>query len=138
MKPIITSLFLTLASLTFSQSDSISMALGEFSVSLTVKDIAKSRDFYQKLGFVQLTEYGSIEDKWLIMQNGTTVIGLFQDMFPVNSLTFNPTDARSIYHKLEKDGLEFVSSEGIEKAEGPCYFTLLDPDGNPVLIDQHY
>ena len=80
---------------------------------------------------------GSLEEKWVVLQKGEVVIGLFQDMFEKNSLTFNPIDARSIYHEFEEKGITFDYSDGIEKTEGPCYFTITDPDGNPILFDQH-
>lgn len=111
--------------------------LGTFSISLTVQDIQMSYDFYQKLGFKHLEGAGSVKDKWLILQNGTTNIGLFQDMFPRNTITFNPTNARDIHESLTAQGIEMISSGGLDAASGPCHFAFLDPDGNPVLIDQH-
>ena len=114
------------------------MDLGIFSISLSVKDIAKSKTFYEKLGFKQLEGLGSIEDKWLIMQNGDKNIGLFQDMFDTNTLTFNPSNARAIFTALKADEVEIhQQSKSIEEEKGPCHFMLFDPDGNPILIDQH-
>lgn len=122
------------------------MQLGAFSVSLAVKDIQSSFDFYQKLGFVQF--HGDIEQKWLILKNGDTVIGLFEGMFDTNILTFNPgwdnsanelvdfTDVREIQKRLKSAGLE-LTSEADESTSGPASATLVDPDGNVILLDQH-
>lgn len=122
------------------------MQLGAFSVSLAVKDIAASAVFYEKLGFSRFG--GDITQNWLILKNGDTVIGLFQGMFEKNMLTFNPgwnqdaeavdpfTDVRDIQRQLKAKGLEFVS-EADEGTKGPASFMVLDPDGNPVLFDQH-
>jgi catechol 2,3-dioxygenase-like lactoylglutathione lyase family enzyme len=122
------------------------MELGAFSVSLAVKDIAASKAFYEKLGFDVFM--GDISEKWLIMKNGSHVIGLFEGMFDRNTLTFNPgwdadanplesfADIREIQRELKSRGVELVS-ETDEKGEGPASCMLLDPDGNPILIDQH-
>ena len=122
------------------------MDLGAFSVSLSVKDIEASRDFYQKLGFEAIG--GNTDDNWLILRNGDHVIGLFQGMFEKNILTFNPgwdqqcndtrsfTDVREIQRKLKAQGVT-LASEADESSTGPASITLVDPDGNPVLIDQH-
>jgi catechol 2,3-dioxygenase-like lactoylglutathione lyase family enzyme len=122
------------------------MELGAFSVSLTVSDIATSRAFYEKLGFRSEMD-GS--QGWLIMKNGATVIGLFQGMFEKNLLTFNPgwdqdaqelasfTDVRELRRQLEATGLEIGEGNTDESAAGPAYFMVVDPDGNPVLFDQH-
>ena len=122
------------------------MDLGAFSVSLAVKDIAASRKFYEALGFDAM---GGVEaDNWLIMKNGDTVIGLFQGMFEQNILTFNPgwdqsaqnvdafTDIRDLQKKLKEQGIPLMT-EADEATEGPASFMLLDPDGNPILVDQH-
>ncbi len=122
------------------------MQLGAFSVSLAVKDIHRSKDFYEKLGFEAFG--GNIEQNWLIMKNGDHVIGLFQGMFEKNILTFNPgwdqaaqplnsfTDVRELQRALESKGVEIV--QGVETGEqGPGSFILVDPDGNPILVDQH-
>ena len=120
--------------------------LGNFSVSLAVKDIAKSREFYEKLGF-RVTG-GNQARNWLVMQNGPTTIGLFQGFFEKNSLTFNPgwdqdkktlpafEDVRDIQQTLKSRGLT-LTKEADVSTTGPAYLTLTDPDGNPVLIDQH-
>lgn len=113
------------------------MNLGTHSISLTVKDIQASKEFYEKLGFEADTRWGSVAQKWLIMINGDAKIGLFQDMFPKNILTFNPTDARSIYKELKAQGVEIAQAANMDKESGACHFSLMDPDGNPVLIDQH-
>ena len=122
------------------------MDLGAFSVSLSVKDIEASRDFYEKLGFEPIG--GNADDNWLILRNGDHVIGLFQGMFEKNILTFNPgwdqqcnetdafTDIREIQRTLKEQGLGLVS-EADEASQGPASLTLIDPDGNPILIDQH-
>lgn len=122
------------------------MHLGAFSISLAVKDIAASRAFYEKLGFSVFG--GDQEQGWLIMKSGTTLIGLFQGMLARNTLTFNPgwdSDARqvpgfehvrSIQRKLKEQGIT-LDREADGGAAGPAYITLTDPDGNPILIDQH-
>jgi len=111
------------------------MKLGQFSVSLAVKDIEKSKQFYEKLGFTALPECGSIEDKWLILQNESVVIGLFQDMFEENILTFNPSDARKIESALEQEGVSILTKSQGES--GPTHFVIKDPDGNTIMFDQH-
>lgn len=122
------------------------MDVGSFSVSLSVKNIAASRDFYQKLGFEPIG--GNVEENWLILRNGDHVIGLFQGMFEKNMLTFNPgwdqqcnptasfTDVREIQRVLKEQGLA-LDSEADAASEGPASIMLTDPDGNPILIDQH-
>ncbi len=122
------------------------MELGAFSISLTVKDLEVSREFYEKLGF---TKTGGDEGRYLIMANGTTLIGLFQDMFDKNILTFNPglnnskeqipgfTDIREIQTLLEARGLELDTKVDMVSA-GAGSLTLRDPDGNPILIDQFF
>lgn len=122
------------------------MQLGAFSISLAVKDIAASVAFYEKLGFIRFG--GDITENWLILKNGETVIGLFQGMFDKNMLTFNPgwdqnaeaadpfTDVRELQRQLKAKGMEFLA-EAEEGTAGPASFVVLDPDGNPVLVDQH-
>lgn len=122
------------------------MKLGASSVSLSVKDIHASKSFYEKLGFAAFG--GNIDQNWLIMKNGDTIIGLFQGMFPNNVLTFNPgwdqsaqnleefTDVREIQKQLKANGIE-LTSEADENTSGPASLTLVDPDGNAILIDQH-
>jgi lactoylglutathione lyase len=122
------------------------MNLGAFSMSLNVKDIQKSKEFYEALGFETLG--GDINQNWLILKNGSTVIGLFQGMFEKNMLTFNPgwnqnaenvdpfTDVRDLQKELKAKGITFVQ-EADETTEGPGHFTIVDPDGNPILVDQH-
>jgi catechol 2,3-dioxygenase-like lactoylglutathione lyase family enzyme len=123
------------------------MQLGAFSISLTVKDIEASKAFYQKLGFKEFG--GDISQNWLILQNDGITIGLFQGMFEKNMLTFNPgwdkdasnldsfTDVRDLQKTLKEQGIEF-DSEADEGTEGPASFTITDPDGNPILFDQHH
>jgi catechol 2,3-dioxygenase-like lactoylglutathione lyase family enzyme len=122
------------------------MKLGAFSISLTVKDLAVSRDFYQKLGFEVFA--GNMEMNYLIMKNGNALVGLFQGMFDKNILTFNPgwdenaqkldafSDVREIQDHLKKEGLK-LEREADKSTTGPAIIVLIDPDGNPVLIDQH-
>lgn len=122
------------------------MDLGAFSVSLSVKDLEVSKEFYEKMGFSQMG--GGLEMNYLIMKNGTTLIGLFQGMFDGNILTFNPgwdtvgentdpfEDIREIQKKLKSSGIALVN-EVDESSEGPANMVLTDPDGNVILIDQH-
>lgn len=122
------------------------MDLGNFSLSLAVKDLAASRTFYEKLGFEAIG--GDAGQGWLILKSPSCVIGLFQGMFDKNTLTFNPgwdangqtldsfTDIRDIQKKLKADGVVFAS-EADETTSGPASCMVFDPDGNPVLIDQH-
>ena len=117
-----------------------------FSVSLSVKDLDASRRFYEKLGFVPFA--GDATQNWLILRNGAHVIGLFQGMFERNSLTFNPgwdgetnaldsfTDIREIQRSLKAEGIDFVA-EVDESGSGPGSFVVVDPDGNPIIVDQH-
>lgn len=122
------------------------MQLGAFSVSLAVKDIKASLEFYQKLGFTEF--HGDIDQKWLILKNGDSVIGIFEGMFEGNILTFNPgwdgnaqnldefSDVREIQKQLKAQQIE-LTSEADEAGSGPASITLVDPDGNAILIDQH-
>jgi catechol 2,3-dioxygenase-like lactoylglutathione lyase family enzyme len=122
------------------------MDLGAFSISLAVSDIRASKEFYEKLGFREFG--GDISQKWLILKNGDHVIGLFQGMFDKNILTFNPgwdrnaqkldgfMDVRDLQRELKANGVEFVS-EVEENTTGPASFVIVDPDGNPILVDQH-
>lgn len=122
------------------------MDLGAFSVSLAVKNLEASRAFYQKLGFDVVG--GDATQNWLILRNGDHTIGLFQGMFDRNMLTFNPgwdktaapvdtfTDVREIQRQLKATGVELVS-EADEASSGPASLVLVDPDGNPILVDQH-
>ena len=109
------------------------------SLSLAVKDIKASKSFYEKLGFTTVEGTGPIEHNWIIMEKGHSKIGLFQNMFEENIITFNPTDARSTYKELkEQEGIEFLmESETIKDEKGPCHFCIQDPDGNQILFDQH-
>jgi lactoylglutathione lyase len=111
------------------------MNLGTFSVSLAVKDIAASRAFYEALGFEAIA--GDQAKNWLILKNGEAKIGLFQGMFDKNGLTFNPADVRAIQRGLKAKGITSFTHEVDESTTGPGYTALLDPDGNPVLFDQH-
>lgn len=122
------------------------MDIGAFSLSLTVKDIDVSKSFYESLGFSVF--HGDVSENWLIMKNGQHVIGLFQGMFERNMLTFNPgwdananalesfTDIRDIQKHLKARNIKF-KIEADESASGPASFMIVDPDGNPILFDQH-
>jgi len=122
------------------------MPLGAFSISLAVKDLAASRAFYEKLGFAAIM--GEPDQGWQIMRSGSTTIGLFAGMFERNILTFNPgwdaenqpldefTGVRELQQRLAAAGIEF-ESKADESSTGPASFVVLDPDGNPVLVDQH-
>ncbi len=122
------------------------MDLGAFSVSLSVKDIKASRNFYEKLGFRVMG--GDQSQNWLILNNGDAVIGLFQGMFEGNLLTFNPgwnqqaekverfTDVRELQRELKAQGIG-LTTEADETTTGPAHFIVIDPDGNTILVDQH-
>jgi predicted enzyme related to lactoylglutathione lyase len=122
------------------------MNLGAFSISLAVKDLDTSKNFYEKFGFEVF--HGDASQNWLIMKNGDHVIGLFQGMFDKNTLTFNPgwdqnansldsfTDIRELQRELKAKGVELMM-EADESKSGPASIMVLDPDGNPILIDQH-
>ena len=122
------------------------MNLGSFSLSLAVKDLASSRDFYEKLGFESFG--GDPQQNWLILKNGDHVLGLFQGMFEENILTFNPgwdqggkeiesfTDVRELQRELKNRGIA-LTSEADESTTGPASLMISDPDGNLILIDQH-
>ena len=121
------------------------MELGNFSVSLAVKDLAASREFYEKLGF---SGFAGDAKNWLILRNGPVVLGLFQGMFEKNILTFNPgwngnaetlasfTDVRELQRRLREQGIRPLQ-EADESTTGPASFVVVDPDGNPILFDQH-
>ena len=122
------------------------MELGAFSISLAVKDLQASKSFYEKLGFQVFA--GNAAQNWLILKNGDHVIGLFQGMFEKNTLTFNPgwdqnaqklatfTDIRDLQRQLKAQGVQ-LQQEADETTTGPAHFFLFDPDGNPILVDQH-
>ena len=122
------------------------MELGAFSISLAVKNIEASKAFYEKFGFRVFG--GDASQNWLILKNGNHTIGLFQGMFEKNMLTFNPgwdsnateldtfTDVRELQRRLKAQGVELVT-EADEATTGPASFIAVDPDGNPILVDQH-
>ena len=122
------------------------MQLGAFSISLTVKNLEASRKFYEKFGFKVFG--GDPSQNWLILKNGEHVIGLFQGMFDRNILTFNPgwdsnaqkldtfTDVRELQRQLQAQGVKLVNAAD-ESTTGPASFIAIDPDGNPILVDQH-
>ena len=122
------------------------MELGAFSISLAVKDIQASKAFYEKFGFKVFA--GNASQRWLILKNGPHVVGLFQGMFEKNILTFDPgwdsnarkldtfTDVRDLQRQLKAQGVQ-LTTEADETSTGPASFTTIDPDGNPILVDQH-
>ncbi len=122
------------------------MQLGAFSISLAVKDIAASQAFYEKFGFQVFG--GNAAQNWLILKNGDVLLGLFQGMFEKNTLTFNPgwdsnaqpvagfTDVRELQRQLKAQGVQFAV-QADETTSGPAHFITVDPDGNPILVDQH-
>ena len=122
------------------------MELGTFSISLAVKDLEVSKSFYEKLGFNVFG--GDAAQNWLIMKNRDHTIGLFQGMFEKNIMTFNPgwdknankldsfTDIRDLQRELKTQGIKF-ENEANENTTGPASFIIIDPDGNPILLDQH-
>lgn len=122
------------------------MKLGAFSISLAVKDIPASKDFYEKLGFEAIS--GDMEQGWLIMRQGTTTLGLFCGMFPTNMMTFNPgwdanaqpvsafDDIRNLQEAFKKSGIK-IAQEIDPETSGPANFLIEDPDGNPIFFDQH-
>ena len=128
-------------------SENKTMDLGNFSVSLNVKDIKASMAFYEKLDFKVVA--GKLEQKWIVLQNGNARIGLFQGMFDKNIMTFNPgwnkdketlkdfQDVREIQRTLKARGITTIAPEADEKTEGPAFFMVSDPDGNTLLFDQH-
>ena len=142
--------FVLISNLVFSQDKDSkkqnTMELGAFSISLKVKDIKKSVEFYEKLGFTY--KGGNIDQNWIVLINGSSIIGLFQGYIEENTLTFNPgwdqsasevnpfTDVREIQKKLKEKGVK-VDREANETTKGPEYIVLTDPDGNSILIDQH-
>jgi predicted enzyme related to lactoylglutathione lyase len=122
------------------------LKLGAFSLSLNVKDLKSSKEFYENIGFSVFG--GAMEKNYLIMKNGNSLIGLFKGMFEGNMLTFNPgwdenstnvesfDDVRKIQNHLKKKGIS-IENEADEKSSGPAFFMITDPDGNKILIDQH-
>lgn len=122
------------------------MRLGAFSMSLAVKDLQASKAFYEKFGFTEFA--GDASQNWLILKNADHTIGLFQGMFEKNTLTFNPgwdsetqklesfTDVRELQRQLKAAGVELMA-EADETTTGPASFVAVDPDGNPILVDQH-
>lgn len=122
------------------------MDLGAFSVCLAVKDIHVSKEFYEKLGFVQRS--GDIDKNWVVLKNGIVVIGLFQGMFDKNIMTFSPgwdqdakelkeyTDVRDLQKEIKKKGIR-LNEEADEETRGPAHFILEDPDGNQIMFDQY-
>jgi catechol 2,3-dioxygenase-like lactoylglutathione lyase family enzyme len=122
------------------------MDLGAFSISLAVQDLTASREFYERFGFA--VAGGDAAQNWLIVRNGDHTIGLFQGMFEKNILTFNPgwdqqaetldefTDVRDLQKQLQESGVDLQSEADLDTT-GPASFVAIDPDGNPILVDQH-
>ena len=122
------------------------MQLGNFSISLSVKNLQASKTFYAALGFVPIG--GDDEQGWIILRNGDCTVGLFQGRFDKNTLTFNPgwnaegellgefTDVRDLQRQLKSQGM-VLATEADENSTGPASFMIIDPDGNPILVDQH-
>ena len=122
------------------------MKLGTFSISLAVKDIEASKTFYEKFGFKIFG--GDASQNWVILKNDDHIIGLFQGMIEKNTLTFNPgwdsnaskletfTDVRELQRQLKAQGVHLMT-EADETTTGPASFVAIDPDGNPILVDQH-
>lgn len=139
---LVTAVLFTAHAVRGEEKKKMSMDLGQFSVSLTVKDLAASRAFYEKLGFEVYRHWPKgtppgYEKSWVILQlQGGATIGLFHGMFDKNTLTFNPLDVRSVQRELKARGMAFTV-EADEKTQGPAFVMLTDPDGNPVLLDQH-
>ncbi len=129
-----------------SEAEKSNLKLGAFSISLNVKDLEVSKEFYEKFGFVVFA--GSLQQHYLIMKNGNALVGLFHGMFEKNILTFNPgwdenaqklksfNDVREIQTKLKSQGVK-IESEIPDSVKGPAGIFITDPDGNPILIDQH-
>jgi len=141
-----TALAVTLVAASTQATENKPLDLGNFSVSLAVKDINASRAFYEKLGFTEVG--GKLEQKWIVMQSGYARIGLFQGMFDKNLLTFNPgwtkdketltdfTDVRELQRTFKARGIApALAAE--ESTTGPAFFMVKDPDGNTLLFDQH-
>ena len=123
------------------------MELGPFSILLAVKDLHASKTFYEKLGFTASSPDPSNKN-WLMMKNGEVEIGIFQGIFDKNTLCFNPggkfakplkhfADIRELHRKLKANGVEFTEEHKLTSKSGPAAFMLTDPDGNPILVEQH-
>ncbi len=128
---------LVFLSYSFTSKTTNEMDFGTSYMALSVQDIAASYAFYQKLGFEQLPGAGGVEQKWMVLKNGEHKLGLFQGMFPKNTMTYNPSDARTIHKQLVAAGIKVDMASGMDKVEGPCNFMVTDPDRNPILFDQH-
>ena len=111
------------------------MSLNHHYLALNVKDIFESYMFYSKLGFNPVPMGGSLDDKWILMQNGNCKIGLYEGMFSRNTMTFNPENAREVYDQIKED-VDIGAASGMDEPSGPCYFMIKDPDGNHILFDQ--
>ena len=126
--------FTLMAFVSTKQQDKETFSIGTYSMSLNVKDISKSKDFYSKLGFFPIEGMGSIEQKWIILSNGEAKIGLFQGMFPSNTITFNPEDARTIYKKLETNGVTSTFETGMDKNRRGLHIFNFRPRRQPYFI----
>ena len=112
------------------------MELGQHHIALNVKNLQVSKDFYLKLGFLIDERFSNTQSKWLIMRNGTLVIGLYEGIIPRNTLTFTPTNILELQKHLKENGIPFVL-EAKEDTKGLKHFLLVDPDGNPLFFEQH-
>lgn len=113
----------------------LTMNLGKQYLALNVKDLLRSKQFYELLGFKANPGFGGLEKKWLIMRNGEITIGLYQDIIPKNTITFNTADVRQLQRDLRKKGFQFIL-EADEYSFGPAHFLVIDPDGNPLFFEQ--
>lgn len=112
------------------------MNLGNHYLALNVKDLERSKMFYEKLGFVTDPRFSDLNRKWVILKNGNTTLGLYQDLIPHNTITFNPENVREIQKELKQRGIKFII-EADEAGNGPAHCLIIDPDGNPLFFDQH-
>lgn len=110
--------------------------MGRHHIALAVKDIVKSKLFYEKLGFIADTRFADVRKNWTIMRNGDTTIGLYQDIIPRNTITFNPPDIFTLQQQMENNGVEFII-KAEKKPNHPAHFLIVDPDGNPLFFEQH-
>ena len=112
------------------------MELGQHHIALNVKNLQASKDFYLRLGFIVDERFSNPQQKWLIMRNGTLIIGLYEGIIPRNTLTFTPVNIFELQNNLKQKGVPFVL-EAKENEKGRTHFLLVDPDGNPLFFEQH-
>ncbi|MBO6514967.1 MAG: VOC family protein [Bacteroidia bacterium] len=133
---IVLAVVLTLTASTPLKKVNESPDLGKYSMSLNVSDLSASKDFYEKLGFQPVEGLGSLKQMWMVVSNGHENIGLFQGMFPTNTMTFNVEDGRGTLQTIKDNGIEANLITGKDTSAGPCSFLITDPDGNPIIVDQ--